>query len=343
METTGPVSSAPETASRLLENVETVVHGKRRRSGSCWSRSRAGAMCSWRTSPARRRPCSRARSPGRRGRGVPAVQCTPDLQPTDVTGLSVFDQNDRDFDFRPGPVFANVVLVDEINRAMPKTQSALLEAMAEQQVTIDGVTRPLPRPSCSSPRRTRSSTRARSRCRRPSSTGSSCARRSATRTGTTSARSCASSATGIRSQISSPVITVDELRTLQRVVEDVYLDELIQSWIIDLVGATRQLDGSRSARPSAAASPSSVAPERSRFCTGATSSARTTSRRSSCPSLGHRIVFTTRFLIEQRRRGGDSALEAFRDLCFARGAGDRDPVQAPARRRAAGATRALSA
>jgi MoxR-like ATPase len=74
------------------------------------------------------------------------IQCTPDLQPTDVTGMSVFDQKSRDFEFRPGPVFANVVLVDEINRATPKTQSALLEAMAEFQVTVDGVTRELPSP-----------------------------------------------------------------------------------------------------------------------------------------------------------------------------------------------------
>ena len=74
------------------------------------------------------------------------IQCTPDLQPTDVTGLSVFDQQRREFEFRPGPLFANVLLVDEINRAMPKTQSALLEAMAERQVTVDGVTRALPEP-----------------------------------------------------------------------------------------------------------------------------------------------------------------------------------------------------
>ena len=74
------------------------------------------------------------------------IQCTPDLQPTDVTGLSIFDQRSRNFEFRPGPIFANVVLVDEINRATPKTQSALLEAMAERQVTVDGVTRELPSP-----------------------------------------------------------------------------------------------------------------------------------------------------------------------------------------------------
>ena len=61
-------------------------------------------------------------------------------------GLAVYDQRIRDFEFRPGPIFANVVLVDEINRAMPKTQSALLEAMAERQVTVDGTTRAVPRP-----------------------------------------------------------------------------------------------------------------------------------------------------------------------------------------------------
>src|SRR5205823_7984110 len=80
------------------------------------------------------------------GASFSRIQCTPDLQPSDVTGLSIFDQRTREFEFRPGPIFANIVLVDEINRAMPKTQSALLEAMAERQVTVDGVTRPLPSP-----------------------------------------------------------------------------------------------------------------------------------------------------------------------------------------------------
>lgn len=74
------------------------------------------------------------------------IQFTPDLLPTDVTGTSIFSQKDGQFSFIPGPIFGNVVLVDEINRATPKTQSALLEAMEERQVSIDGVTRPLPRP-----------------------------------------------------------------------------------------------------------------------------------------------------------------------------------------------------
>ncbi len=74
------------------------------------------------------------------------IQCTPDLQPSDVTGLSVYDQRERAFSFQEGPVFTNILLVDEINRAMPRTQSALLEAMAERQITVDGHSRALPSP-----------------------------------------------------------------------------------------------------------------------------------------------------------------------------------------------------
>jgi MoxR-like ATPase len=77
---------------------------------------------------------------------VSRIQFTPDLLPSDITGVSVFDRSTGDFDFRPGPVFANVVVGDEINRASPKTQSALLECMEERQVTVDGRSYPLTRP-----------------------------------------------------------------------------------------------------------------------------------------------------------------------------------------------------
>jgi MoxR-like ATPase len=77
---------------------------------------------------------------------VRRIQFTPDLLPSDITGVSVFNQDVRDFEFRPGAVFANVVVGDEINRASPKTQSALLESMEEGQVTVDGTTYSLPRP-----------------------------------------------------------------------------------------------------------------------------------------------------------------------------------------------------
>lgn len=74
------------------------------------------------------------------------IQFTPDMLPSDVTGVSVFNQRDREFEFREGPIFAQIVLVDEINRATPKTQSALLEAMEERQVTVDGKTYKMPKP-----------------------------------------------------------------------------------------------------------------------------------------------------------------------------------------------------
>ncbi len=74
------------------------------------------------------------------------IQFTPDMLPSDVTGVSIFNQITREFEYRPGPIMAQIILADEINRATPKTQSAMLEAMEERQVTVDGATYPLPRP-----------------------------------------------------------------------------------------------------------------------------------------------------------------------------------------------------
>jgi MoxR-like ATPase len=80
------------------------------------------------------------------GATLSRIQFTPDMLPSDVTGVSIFNQGTREFEFRPGPIIAQVVLADEINRATPKTQAALLEAMQERQITVDGVTRPMPVP-----------------------------------------------------------------------------------------------------------------------------------------------------------------------------------------------------
>src|SRR5690348_14579536 len=74
------------------------------------------------------------------------IQFTPDLLPSDITGISMYNQGTREFEFRPGPIMGQMVLADEINRATPKAQSALLEAMEEQQITVDGITHPLPDP-----------------------------------------------------------------------------------------------------------------------------------------------------------------------------------------------------
>src|SRR5947208_6324232 len=76
------------------------------------------------------------------------IQCTPDLVPSDITGVSIYDQRTQQFEFRPGPVMANLVLVDEINRATPRAQASLLEAMQERQVTVDETTHQLPEPFC---------------------------------------------------------------------------------------------------------------------------------------------------------------------------------------------------
>ncbi|MGH3133613.1 MAG: AAA family ATPase, partial [Gaiellaceae bacterium] len=138
---------ASEIADRFVANIETVVYGKRGEIKLVLTALTCGGHVLLEDVPGTAKTVlARAIAGSIEGATPSRIQCTPDLQPTDVTGLSVFDQRTRDFEFRPGPIFANVVLVDEINRAMPKTQSALLEAMAERQVTVDGVTRELPYP-----------------------------------------------------------------------------------------------------------------------------------------------------------------------------------------------------
>jgi MoxR-like ATPase len=140
------VAAASETAGRVIENVARVIHAPRPLIARCVM----AILCEGHIiledfpgvgktmlakSIARSLDCEFAR-----------VQATPDLLPSDVTGVSVFNMQDNEFVFKPGPVFANLVLVDEINRASPKTQSALLECMQEVQVTIDGVSHALARP-----------------------------------------------------------------------------------------------------------------------------------------------------------------------------------------------------
>jgi MoxR-like ATPase len=136
-----------EIARRLIGNLETVVHDKDEEIRLVLSALVAGGHVLLEDVPGTAKTVlARAIAASVEGIEFSRIQCTPDLQPTDATGLSVFDQERHAFVFQPGPLFANVVLVDEINRAMPKTQSALLEAMAEHQITVDGVTRPLPDP-----------------------------------------------------------------------------------------------------------------------------------------------------------------------------------------------------
>jgi MoxR-like ATPase len=138
---------ANEVAGRLLDNIETVVYGKREEIKLVLTALMCGGHVLLEDVPGTAKTMLARAIAGSIERATTSrIQCTPDLQPTDVTGLSVFNQKARDFEFRSGPIFTNVVLVDEINRATPKTQSALLEAMGESQVTVDGVTRELPFP-----------------------------------------------------------------------------------------------------------------------------------------------------------------------------------------------------
>ena len=141
----GRVARAAAIAARLRENIETVVHGKTEEIRLVLSALACGGHVLFEDVPGTAKTVlARAIAQSVEGAIPSRIQCTPDLQPNDVTGLSIYNQKVREFEFQPGPIFANVVLVDEINRAMPKTQAALLEAMAEQQVTTDGVTRRLP-------------------------------------------------------------------------------------------------------------------------------------------------------------------------------------------------------
>src|SRR5690349_9640862 len=117
--------AAAELSERFLENIETVVHGKRDEVKLVLAALLCGGHVLFEDVPGTAKTVlARAIAGTVEGATPSRIQCTPDLQPTDVTGLSVFDQKTRDFEFRPGPIFANVVLVDEINRATPKTQSA---------------------------------------------------------------------------------------------------------------------------------------------------------------------------------------------------------------------------
>jgi MoxR-like ATPase len=135
-----------KVAEKIVDNVEKVIFGKR----DAIELTVIGLLCQGhiliedvpgvgKTMLAR----SLARSIGCQ---FSRIQFTPDMLPSDVTGVSVFNQKTREFEFRPGPIMAQIVLTDEINRATPKTQAALLEAMEEHQITVDGVTYPLALP-----------------------------------------------------------------------------------------------------------------------------------------------------------------------------------------------------
>ena len=308
---------AAAVAERFLENIELAVHGKRREVQLVLAALACHGHLLLEDVPGTAKTVlARAIAQTIEGATPSRIQCTPDLQPTDVTGLSVYNQQTRDFEFRPGPIFANIVLVDEINRAMPKTQSALLEAMAERQVTVDGVTRVLPEPFLVLA--TQNPIELEGTFPLPEAQLD---------------RFFLKTALGypgedeeldiVREQRGGhplkhvePAVSLEDVTTLQQAVENVYVHELLERWIIELVRGTRELDtvaigasvrGSLALEKAARAwallqNRDYVVPE--------------DIEELFLPVIGHRILFTPAFLVEVRRLGWPETLRQFRARCF---------------------------
>ncbi|HET7572093.1 MAG TPA: MoxR family ATPase [Gaiellaceae bacterium] len=312
------LDAAHDTAQRFLDNVETVVHGKREQIMLVVSALMCGGHVLLEDVPGTAKTVlARAIAQSIRGAVASRIQCTPDLQPTDVTGLSIFNQKQRDFEFRPGPVFANVVLVDEINRAMPKTQSALLEAMAEQQVTVDGATRALAEPFLVLA--TQNPIEYEGTFPLPEAQLD----RFFVRT-TLGYPDAADEARIVEEQLLShpltrlePAVGVDEIAALRAAVPQAFVHEAVAAWIVDLVRATRRLDVvaiGASVRGTLALNRAARAwavLHGRRFVTPEDV------ERLFVPVLMHRLLFRPSFLAEIRDHGWDAAAADVRARCLA--------------------------
>ena len=311
------LATAASLAERFLGNIESVVHGKREEIKLVLTALLCEGHVLFEDVPGTAKTVlARAIAGSIEGAAPSRIQCTPDLQPTDVTGLSVFDQRERDFEFRPGPIFANVVLVDEINRAMPKTQSALLEAMAERQVTVDGVTRVLPDPFLLLA--TENPIEYEGTFPLPEAQLDRFFLKTAL--GYPAAddelRILDEQRSGHPLKWLQPVIGVDEVKILQVAVEDVYIDDLLKRWLVDLVRATR---ASESAAIGASVRGSLALERAARAWALLHDRAYVIPEdveRLFAPVLMHRILFQPAFLADVRRTGWEVASERFRSSCL---------------------------
>jgi MoxR-like ATPase len=312
-----PVDAVVEPARKLLANIERVVVGKRDEISLMLSAFISGGHVLLEDVPGTAKTIlARSLAQSVEGSTFSRVQCTPDLQPTDVTGLSIFNQKTREFEFRAGPVFANVVLVDEINRAMPRTQSALLEAMAERQVTVDGKTRPLPDPFLVIA--TENPIEQEGTFPLPEAQLD----RFALQAALGYPREDEEIAIVVAQRHGhpldrlEPVVNADEVRALRHAVEDIYVDELILHWIVELVRATRSVEGVANG----ASVRGSLTLERTARAWALlherTHVVPDDVERLFLPVLGHRLLLTASFLAETRALGREEALGRIRARCL---------------------------
>ena len=308
---------AVEVGDRFLANVETVVHGKGEEIKLVLAAMTCGGHVLLEDVPGTAKTVL-ARSIARSVAGATTsrIQCTPDLQPTDVTGLSVYDQRSRDFEFRPGPIFANVVLVDEVNRATPKTQSALLEAMAERQVTVDGVTRQLPDPFLLLA--TENPIEYEGTFPLPEAQLDRFFLKMALGYPAIDDELTIIDEQRVVHPLDGlePAITLADIGALRAAVQNVYVDDVLKRWLVELVRATRVLDDVGMG----ASVRGSLALERAArawaLLHGRDYVVPLDVERLFVPVISHRLVFRSGFLARARATGWPAAIEDFRRQCL---------------------------